>query len=218
MLHNFLLHGEMCKEKCVTTLGEMRKEKCVTALGEMCKEKYVTALGEMCKEKCVTILSSLILEYMDVNDNDAFESSQPTWEKIVYFDVTRGKLIQLMHTIMVPEQVKTQKIQAEVQVSRQEDTNLIFSNGSTMEDFILFVFVLVRNIDSERFVSKEEGIALAKELGCLFFECSATNLENVHQCCEELALKDLTAVVDEEDVAKFTDAAKEFDSMTKLVR
>nr|GEV33573.1 transposase, MuDR, MULE transposase domain protein [Tanacetum cinerariifolium] len=43
--------------------------------------------------------------------------------------------------------------------------------------------------ESERFVSKEEGNALAKELGCLFFECSATTLENVHQCFEELALK-----------------------------
>ncbi|GJX87760.1 hypothetical protein Tco_0339774 [Tanacetum coccineum] len=48
-----------------------------------------------------------------------------------------------MHTTMVPKQVKTQKTQAGVQVSRQEDTNVIFSIGSTMEDFILFVIVLV---------------------------------------------------------------------------
>ncbi|KAL7612733.1 hypothetical protein Lser_V15G05349 [Lactuca serriola] len=41
----------------------------------------------------------------------------------------------------------------------------------------------------ERFVSKEEGVALAKELGCLFYECSATTLENVHKCFEEIALK-----------------------------
>ncbi|GKA49989.1 hypothetical protein Tco_0743062 [Tanacetum coccineum] len=32
-----------------------------------------------------------------------------------------GKLIQLMYTTMVPEQVKTKKIQAGVQVSRLED-------------------------------------------------------------------------------------------------
>lgn len=43
--------------------------------------------------------------------------------------------------------------------------------------------------DSERAVSREEGIALAKEHGCLFLECSAKTRENVEQCFEELALK-----------------------------
>ncbi|XP_030453795.1 ras-related protein RABC2a-like isoform X1 [Syzygium oleosum] len=43
--------------------------------------------------------------------------------------------------------------------------------------------------DSEKAVSTEEGIALAKELGCLFLECSAKTRENVEQCFEKLALK-----------------------------
>ncbi|XWS55896.1 hypothetical protein CRYUN_Cryun09bG0039300 [Craigia yunnanensis] len=43
--------------------------------------------------------------------------------------------------------------------------------------------------DSERAVSREEGIVLAKELGCMFLECSAKTRENVEQCFEELALK-----------------------------
>lgn len=38
-------------------------------------------------------------------------------------------------------------------------------------------------------MSTEEGAALAKELGCLFLECSAKTQEKVHQCFEELALK-----------------------------
>ncbi|KAK4272819.1 hypothetical protein QN277_021322 [Acacia crassicarpa] len=43
--------------------------------------------------------------------------------------------------------------------------------------------------DSERVVSREEGLALAKELGSLFLECSAKTRENVEKCFEELALK-----------------------------
>ncbi|KAL3623357.1 Ras-related protein RABC2a [Castilleja foliolosa] len=43
--------------------------------------------------------------------------------------------------------------------------------------------------ESERVVSREEGMALAEELGCLFLESSAKTRENVEQCFEELALK-----------------------------
>lgn len=43
--------------------------------------------------------------------------------------------------------------------------------------------------ESERAVSREEGVALAKELGSLFLECSAKTRANVEQCFEELTLK-----------------------------
>ncbi|KAL3358262.1 hypothetical protein AABB24_015418 [Solanum stoloniferum] len=43
--------------------------------------------------------------------------------------------------------------------------------------------------ESERAVTREEGIALAKELGGLFLKCSAKTRENVQNCFEELALK-----------------------------
>ncbi|GKA68484.1 hypothetical protein Tco_0768401 [Tanacetum coccineum] len=51
-----------------------------------------------------------------------------------------------MQTTIVPEQVKTQKIQAGVQVSRLEDKDVIFCIGSALEDFILLYFIIVRNI------------------------------------------------------------------------
>nr|GMC48853.1 ras-related protein RABC2a-like [Ipomoea batatas] len=54
------------------------------------------------------------------------------------------------------------------------------------------VKILVGNkvdIESERAVSREEGLTLAEELGSLFVECSAITRENVEQCFEELALK-----------------------------
>ncbi|GJW53002.1 putative ribonuclease H-like domain-containing protein [Tanacetum coccineum] len=53
-----------------------------------------------------------------------------------------------MLTTMVPEHVKTQKIQAGVKVSRLEDKDVIFSIGSSLEDFILLYSVLFRNIYS----------------------------------------------------------------------
>ncbi|GJY08116.1 hypothetical protein Tco_0375170 [Tanacetum coccineum] len=45
-----------------------------------------------------------------------------------------------MHTTMVPAQVKTLKIQVEVQVSGPED---IFSIGRALEDFILLYLYLL---------------------------------------------------------------------------
>ncbi|KAK1434887.1 hypothetical protein QVD17_00641 [Tagetes erecta] len=60
---------------------------------------------------------------------------------------------------------------------------------STNQDCIKMLVGNKVDKDSERFVSKEEGAALAKELGCFYLECSATTQKNVHQCFEELALK-----------------------------
>ncbi|WOL13831.1 Small GTP-binding domain containing protein [Canna indica] len=52
--------------------------------------------------------------------------------------------------------------------------------------------VLVGNkVDKEidRKVTREEGIALAKEMGCMFIECSAKTGENVSRCFQDLAIE-----------------------------
>ena len=43
--------------------------------------------------------------------------------------------------------------------------------------------------ESERAVTKKEGIDFATKYGCLFLECSAKPKVNVEQCFEELVLK-----------------------------
>ncbi|GKC68012.1 hypothetical protein Tco_1100610, partial [Tanacetum coccineum] len=64
-----------------------------------------------------------------------------------------------MHNTMVPEQVKTQKIQDRVQVSRLEDKDVIFSIGSALEDFIFMLYLyLLGNIVIPTFVVIESEI------------------------------------------------------------
>ncbi|KAG0502076.1 hypothetical protein HPP92_002148 [Vanilla planifolia] len=43
--------------------------------------------------------------------------------------------------------------------------------------------------ESDRVVTREEGIAFAQEIGCLFLECSARTRGSVEKCFEELAKK-----------------------------
>ncbi|XP_010490837.1 PREDICTED: ras-related protein RABC2a-like [Camelina sativa] len=81
-------------------------------------------------------------------------------------------------------------------VTRRETfTNLVDVWGKEIELYSTnqeCVRMLVGNkVDrvSEREVSRDEGIDLAKELNCMFLECSATTRQNVEQCFEELALK-----------------------------
>ncbi|KAM7531702.1 hypothetical protein LguiB_035112 [Lonicera macranthoides] len=60
---------------------------------------------------------------------------------------------------------------------------------STNQDCVKMLVGNKVDRESQRAVSREEGVALANELGCLFLECSARTRENVEQCFEEIALK-----------------------------
>ncbi|KAL5993040.1 hypothetical protein ACLOJK_013960 [Asimina triloba] len=64
---------------------------------------------------------------------------------------------------------------------------------STNQDCIKMLVGNKVDKDSERVVTKKEGIDFAREYGCLFLECSAKTRTNVQQCFEELVLK-LTVV------------------------
>ncbi|CAL5209042.1 unnamed protein product [Lathyrus oleraceus] len=60
---------------------------------------------------------------------------------------------------------------------------------STNQDCIKILVGNKVDKESERAVSKEEGMALAQEHRCLFLECSAKTRENVQQCFKDLTLK-----------------------------
>ncbi|XP_009145058.1 ras-related protein RABC1 isoform X2 [Brassica rapa] len=60
---------------------------------------------------------------------------------------------------------------------------------STNQDCIKMLVGNKVDKESERAVSKKEGIDFAREYGCLFLECSAKTRVNVEQCFEELVLK-----------------------------
>lgn len=60
---------------------------------------------------------------------------------------------------------------------------------STNQDCIKMLVGNKVDKDAERVVSKQEGIAFARQYGCLFLECSAKTRVNVEHCFEELVLK-----------------------------
>ncbi|TXG60389.1 hypothetical protein EZV62_014962 [Acer yangbiense] len=60
---------------------------------------------------------------------------------------------------------------------------------STNQDCIKMLVGNKVDKESERVVTKKEGINFAREYGCLFTECSAKTRVNVQQCFEELVLK-----------------------------
>jgi len=60
---------------------------------------------------------------------------------------------------------------------------------STNQDCIKMLVGNKVDRESERIVSKDEGMEFARQYGCLFVECSAKDRVNVEQCFEELVLK-----------------------------
>lgn len=60
---------------------------------------------------------------------------------------------------------------------------------STNQDCIKMLVGNKVDKDSNRAVTKKEGIDFARQYGCLFLECSAKTRMNVEKCFEELVLK-----------------------------
>ncbi|GJY31230.1 hypothetical protein Tco_0414725 [Tanacetum coccineum] len=116
----------------------------IVLLCEICKHfsaKYAQGFCEICRQRIVrnVFLQSLAKCAMTRGKLIQILRQKGVDEKrfLRHAAWIRGKLIQLIHTTMVPEQVKTQKIQAGVQVSRLEDKDVISSIGSALNVILL---------------------------------------------------------------------------------
>ncbi|PPD67787.1 hypothetical protein GOBAR_DD35334 [Gossypium barbadense] len=65
---------------------------------------------------------------------------------------------------------------------------------STNQDCIKMLVGNKVDKESEKVVTKKEGINFAREYGCLFIECSAKTRVNVQQCFDELVLKSIVSI------------------------
>lgn len=148
--------------------------------------------------------SSLLLSFI----SDTFDDLSPTIGvdfKVKYANIGGKKLKLAIWDTAGQERFRTltssyyrgaQGIIMVYDVTRRETfTNLsgIWSKEidlySTNQDCIKMLVGNKVDKETERAVTRKEGIDFAREYGCLFIECSAKTRVNVHQCFEELVLK-----------------------------
>ncbi|KAA3455170.1 ras-related protein RABC2a-like isoform X1 [Gossypium australe] len=154
-------------EDLAPTIGVDFKVKLLSVGGKRLKLTIWDTAGQ---EKFRTLTSSyyrgsqgIILVY-DVTRRDTFTNLTDVWAKEVELYSTNQDCVKIL-------------------VGNKVD--MLFS----LHSYSIIIANLFKFQDSERAVSREEGIALAKELGSIFLECSAKTRKNVEQCFEELALK-----------------------------
>ncbi|MBA0628430.1 hypothetical protein Godav_023155 [Gossypium davidsonii] len=110
--------------------------------------------------------------------------------------------------ILLEQELSWEDDELSTLLSKQEQNLLYYSlqsngnlDGARREavKWIIFLIPVSSNAfqESERVVTKKEGINFAREYGCLFIECSAKTRVNVQQCFDELVLKvlNLTAIL-----------------------
>ncbi|PSS26622.1 Ras-related protein [Actinidia chinensis var. chinensis] len=148
--------------------------------------------------------SSLLLSFA----SDAFEDLSPTIGvdfKVKYVSIGGKKLKLAIWDTAGQERFRTltssyyrgaQGIIMVYDVTRRETfTNLseVWAKEidlyATNQDCIKMLVGNKVDKESERVVTKKEGINFARDYGCLFIECSAKTQANVQQCFEELVLK-----------------------------
>jgi len=125
------------------------------------KEKLMTVGGKRLK---LTIWDTAGQEHFRTLTKSYYRGAQGI---ILVYDVTRLETLTKLSDVWLEE--------VDVYSTNQDCIKMLIGNKVDME--------------SERVVSKEEGIEFARQHGCSFHECSAKTSVNVEKFFEELVLK-----------------------------
>ncbi|KAD4386300.1 hypothetical protein R6Q59_009552 [Mikania micrantha] len=159
--------------------------------------------------------SSLLLSFTSGNTIDDISPTIGVDFKVKYVNISGKKLKLAIWDTAGQERFRTltssyyrgaQGVIMVYDVTRRETfTNLSdvwakeIDMHSTNQDCIKMLVGNKVDKETDRVVTKKEGVEFAREYGCLFIECSAKTRVNVEQCFEELVLKilDTPSLTDE---------------------
>ncbi|KAK9230225.1 hypothetical protein WN944_023192 [Citrus x changshan-huyou] len=185
-------------EELSPTIGVDFKVKYVDVGGKKLKLAIWDTAGQ---ERFRTLTSSYyrgaqgIIMVYDVTRRDTFTNLSDVWAKEIDLYSTNQDCIKLLVGN------KVDKALALPRAAQQESPFLVSlsfllislctADLPLIHPLALILACIYVNLstESERVVTKKEGINFAREYGCLFIECSAKTRVNVQQCFEELVLK-----------------------------
>ncbi|KAF5960595.1 hypothetical protein HYC85_001804 [Camellia sinensis] len=136
-----------------------------------------------------TFLAFIIATVYDVTRRDTFTNLSEVWGKEIELYSTNQDCIKMLVGNKVDKavfKVRGVVIALDKRNKASSDT-AIDPKWRTLAFTFLDSSIVIQ--ESERVVTKKEGINFAREYGCLFIECSAKTRVNVQQCFEELILK-----------------------------
>ncbi|MBA0759881.1 hypothetical protein Gotri_022693 [Gossypium trilobum] len=149
------------KSSLLVSFVSASAEDLAPTIGVDFKIKFLTVGGKRLK---LTIWDTAGQERFRTLTSSYYRGAQGI---ILVYDVTRRETFTNLSTVWAKE--------VELYSTNQDCVKMLVGNKVDR--------------DSERAVSREEGMELAKELGCMFLECSAKTRKNVEQCFEGLSLK-----------------------------
>ncbi|CAL5323959.1 unnamed protein product [Camellia sinensis] len=181
------------------TIGVDFKVKYVVVGGKKLKLAIWDTAGQ---ERFRTLTSSYyrgaqgIIMVYDVTRRDTFTNLSEVWGKEIELYSTNQDCIKMLVGNKVDKRFCIDKILSSIrgkwQITKgREIGGMRFLRAAIGALILTWQHCNLRLLDneSERVVTKKEGINFAREYGCLFIECSAKTRVNVQQCFEELILK-----------------------------